>query len=66
MRRIRYPGIKRAVDACMRGHPPRPIVQIDPLERLAHLERTADEPVRGGVTHAIQMHVPFRIDDAGA
>src|SRR6185312_1611595 len=64
VRGISHAYIERTPHTGVTRHPTRPLVELDPLERLAHLERATDEPPRRGVADAVQVHVAFGIDDA--
>src|SRR5207253_1272634 len=64
VRGVGHAHIPWPVFARMARHPPRPLVELDSLERLAHLERSADEPVGSRVTDTVQVHVAFGIHDA--
>src|ERR1035438_1762154 len=66
MRGIGHARIPGSVDPGVARDPARPVIEDDPLERLAHFERSADQPVRRGVAYAVHVDVALRIDDAGA
>ena len=48
----------------MTGYTARAVVQLHALERLAYLERAADESPGGRVADAVEIDIAFGIDDA--